>query len=146
MIDPKKAVRTAYFNLLNGALSSSALPVPVTDDVKSLASTAMIYVLLSNQSGAMGGTFQTFDTDESIVIDIVYKAVGYVNKEVLDGVAAQILALVLPSVGNTGLTSPSGFQINCVVLSDDKYLTLALNNSTSVVRRLLTFKQHVRQT
>lgn len=146
MIDPKKPLRTAYYNLLNGALTSNAVPVPVTEDIKTLGSAATIYVLLSNQSGSSAGTFQTFDTDESIVIDIVYKAGARANKDIVDGVAAQIIPLVLPSPGNTGLVSPAGLQINCVVLTDDKYLTLALNNSNSVVRRLLTFKQHVRQT
>lgn len=146
MIDVKKPVRKAYYELLNGALSYNATNVPVSDDAKKLADTASLYVILSNQSGVDAGTMHSFDSSEDIVIDIVHKGSSRVNKEVVDNVASQILNLVLPLPSTDGLPLQMGVQINCVRLSDDRYITLALNNSNSVVRRLLTFKQRVRQT
>lgn len=146
MIDVKQPVRKAYYDLLNGVLSYGGNVVPVTDDIKKLGDISTVYVLLSNQSGSDSSTFQTFDSDETIVLDIVFKAGTRANKEVVDAVAGQIVSLVLPIPGSTGLVSGPGVQINCVKLTGDTYLTLALNNSNSVVRRLLTFKQHVRQT
>ena len=146
MIDVKKPIRKAYFELLNGALSFGGNNVPVSDDAKKLADTASVYVILSNQAGSDAGTMQSFDSDENIVLDIVYKGSSRVNKEVVDDVASQIFNLVLPRPGEDGLPRQMGVQINCVRVSGDTYLTMALNSANSVVRRLLTFKQHVRQT
>lgn len=146
MIDVKQPVRKAYFDLLNGPLAFGGSPVPVVDDVKKLGDSSTIYVLLSNQTGTDASTFQTFDSEETIILDIVYKAGARTSKEVVDNIAGQIFALVLPAPGVTGLISGPGVQINCVKKSDDRYMTLALNSSNSVVRRLITFSQHVRQT
>lgn len=146
MIDVKQPVRQAYYDLLNGALTFGGNPVPVSDDIKKLADNSTIYVILSNQTGIDSSTFQTFDSEETIVLDIVYKAGARASKEVVDNIAGQICMLVLPAPGINGLTSAPGVQINCVKKSDDRYMTLALNSSNSVVRRLLTFSQHVRQT
>lgn len=146
MIDVKQPVRKSYYDLLNGALSFGGNPVPVVDDVKQLGDASMIYVIMANQTGADASTFQTFDSEETIILDIVYKAGARASKEVVDNIAGQIFGLVLPAPGVTGLVSGPGVQINCVKKSDDRYLPLTLNSSNSVVRRLLTFTQHVRQT
>lgn len=146
MIDVKLPIRKAYYDLLSGALTLNSNLVPVVDDAKNLGDASMTYVLLSNQTGSPANTFQTFDSFETIVVDIVAKAVSRSNKEVADNVAAQIIPLVITAPGMNGLVPGPEIQINCVELYDDRYLTLALNSSNSVVRRLLTFKQRVRQT
>ena len=146
MIDIKQPLRQAYYDLLNGVLTYNGNAVPVVDDVKKLADLATIWVLLNNQAGSDLSTFQTFDSEETIVLDIVFKATTRANKEIVDNIAGQILPLVLPAPGISGLISGPGMQINCVKLKDDRYVPLMLNNSNSVVRRLLTFSQRVRQT
>lgn len=146
MIDIKQPLRKAYFDLLNAVLVYNSIPVPVVDDIKYLGDTSTLYVLMSNQDGVDDSTFQTFDSTETITLQIVFKATARANKEVIDNIAGQILGLVLPAPGRTGLASASGVQISCVKLKDDRYLTLSLNASNSVVRRLLTFSHHVRQT
>lgn len=146
MIDVKQPLRMAYFDLLSGALTYGGNPVPVSDDAKKLGDASTLYVILSSQSGADSSTFQTFDSDETIVLDIVFKSGARVNKETVDNIAGQILAILIPYPGVSGLSSPPGTQINCVRLKDDRYLTLQLNSSNSVVRRLLTISHHVRQT
>lgn len=146
MIDVKLPIRKAYYDLLSGALTYNTNMVPVVDDAKNLGDPSLTYVLLSNQTGSPDNSFQTFDSHETIVLDIVYKAGARVNKEVVDNIAGQILPLVIPGPGSTGLSPGPEIQINCVELFADTYLTLGLNSSNSVVRRLLTFKQRVRQT
>lgn len=146
MIDVKTPVRTAYYNLLNGALTYNAVPVPIYDEAKAIDNNALAYVLMSNQDGVDASTFQTFDSEETIVLQIVFKATTMINKAAVDAIAGQILPLVLPAPGQTGLVSPSGVQINCVKLKDDRYMPTMLNGSNTVVRRLLTFSHHVRQT
>jgi hypothetical protein len=146
MIDVKQPVRKAYFDLLFAQLLYNGNPIPVVDDVKNLGDSSTVYVVLSNQDGVNVGTFQSFDSTEKITLDIVYKAQSRVNKEVVDSIAGQLFQLVLPAPNVTGLASPPGTQINCVEISDDRYMPTMFNGSNTVVRRLVTFKQHVRQT
>lgn len=146
MIDVKQPLRKAYYDLLNGTLVNGGNPVPISDDVKKLSDSSTVYVILSNQSGTDSSTFQTFDSDETIVLDIVFKSGARVNKDVVDGIAGQIVSAVLPVPGYNGLITDPGIQVNCVRKTDDRYLTLSLNSSNSVTRRLITFSQHVRQT
>lgn len=147
MIDIKLPLRTAYFQLLNGAIIYNAGIVPVSTDIKKLADgPASTYIILSNQSGGDISTFSSFNDQEEIVIDVVCKAKTRVNKEIVDTVAGQILALVIPSPGKNGLPPQAGIQIDCVQKTVDKELDLVLNASTTVNRRLLTFTQKVTQT
>jgi hypothetical protein len=146
MIDVKLPVRKAFYDLLNGALTYQGSLVPVVDDMKNLGDASTLWVLLSNQTGADSSTFQTFDSDETIVLDVVYKGASRVNKEQVDNVVGQILPLALPAPGSNGLNPFPSVQINCVKVSSDQYLTTALNSSNSVIRRLVTFRMHVRQT
>ena len=146
MIDVKLPVRKAYYELLNGSLLYNSTGVPVSDDIKKLQDAgANPYVLLSIQSGSDVSTMQSFDSDEDISVDIVYKA-ARANKQVVDNIAGQILALVLPSPGIDGLARQTGIQINCVRIIDDRDLGLTLGQASTMTRRRITFRQHVRQT
>lgn len=144
MIDVKRPLRKAYYELLNGNLTSGGNAVPVGDDV--VEDTADVYVILAAQSGSDNSTFQSFDSIETIDLDIVYKGGAFVNKGVVDNVANQILQLVVPSPQVNALPAQIGVQVNCVELTGDRYLDFGLNNSDSVVRRILTYTQKVRQT
>lgn len=148
MIDVSQPVRKAYYELLNGNLLYNGIGVPVSDDLKKLQdSGSSVYVLLSNQDGVNSDTMQSWDSDESIVLDIVFKAATRSNKAVVDNVAGQIFALLLPSpTAAAALPVQTGIQINCVRLDSSRYLTSSLGQANTLVRRLLTFKQHVRQT
>jgi len=146
MIDVKLPIRKAFYDLLNGQLTYGLNMVPVVDDIKNLGDAATAYVLLSNQVGVDASTFQTFDSDETLVLDIVFKAGSRSNKAVPDGIAGQILPLLMPAPGVNGLVPSASIQINCVQLHDDRYMPAMFNGSNTVTRRLLTFKMHVRQT
>lgn len=146
MIDVKLPVRKAFYDLLMGHLTYNANLVPVVDDTKNLGDNSTMYVLLSNQTGSDTSSFQTFDTNETLVLDVVFKAASRPSKEAVDNIVAQILPLVLPAPGTNGLQPSASVQINCVKVDSDQYLTLQLNSSNSVVRRLVTFKMRVRQT
>jgi len=146
MIDVKYPLRKSYYELLNGSLLYNGVGVPISDDLKKLQDAGTnLYVLITNQSGNDSGTMQSFDTDEDVVLDIVYKA-ARANKQVVDNVAGQILALVLPSPGIAGLIAQTGIQVNCVRVTDDRNLDLTLAQASTMVRRRITFRQHVRQT
>jgi hypothetical protein len=144
MIDVKHPLRKAYFDLLNGVLFYNTVPVSVGDDT--VDSDDPIYVILANQTGRDESTFQTFDSVETINIEVVAKGASFTNKNVVDNIASQILGLLLPSPQVNGLPQQIGIQINCVQLTGDTYLGFSLNAANSVVRRILTVTQKVRQT
>lgn len=145
MIDVKLGVRTAFFQALNGNLTYNSVPVPVSDDIKPFGSTSPIYVILASQSGAEKNTFSGWASDENIDLDIIFKASTQASKQPLDLVAAQILNLICPSVTASGLAPQPGMQFLNVKLQSDRYLSLALNASNTVERRILTFKLYVAQ-
>lgn len=147
MIDVKQPLRTAYYQLLNGALVYNAAIVPVSTDIKKLAdNTATTYVIISSQSGSDTSTFSSFDSQEDIIINVICKAKTRVNREIVDGIAGQILSLVLPAPASNGLPPQAGLQVDCVQLAMDRDLDLILDKSTTSNRRVLTFTQKVRQT
>lgn len=145
MIDVKQGVRTAFFNALNGNLTYQATPVPISDEVE-VTGNAALYVLIGYQSGVQKNTFDGFASEESLVLDIISKTTDLGAKEPLDQVAGQILAIICPSRPINGLGRQGGIQIINVRLDDDRYLSLSLNASNTMVRRLLTFKMYVSQT
>jgi hypothetical protein len=147
MIDVKQPIRKAFYDLLQGHLTyGNAVLAPVVDDMKALGDTSQAWVLLSSQDGVDASSFQTFDSTETIVLDITFKAATRANKNIVDAIAGQILPLVLPAPGVNGLVPNAAVQLSCVKVSDDRYITLGLNTSNSVIRRLITFKMHCRQT
>lgn len=147
MIDVKLPLRTAYFQLLDGALVYNSVPVPVSTDIKKLVdSSATTYVVISSQYGSDVGTFSSFNDQEYVVIDVVCKGKTRVNKDIVDQVAGQILALVIPSPGKNGLPPQAGIQIDCVQKTIDKELDIVVNPGTTVNRRVITFSQTVTQT
>lgn len=147
MIDVKLPLRKAYYTLLSGNVIYNSTPVPISSDIKKLAdNAAQTYIIISNQNGNDTSTMASFDTTESITLDIVCKAQTRVNKETIDSIANQILTLVMPSPRANGLPVQAGVHFDCVQLTSDRYLDLVINQGSTVNRRLLTFSQKVRQT
>lgn len=147
MIDVKLPLRTAYYQLLNGAIIYNATAIPISTDLRKLAdNAALTYIIIRAQTGIDKSTLNSFDSQEEIFLDIVNKAKTRVNNEIIENISNQIFGLVLPSVKANGLPAQPGIQIACVQLSGDRYLDLVLNSSTTAMRRILTFTQKVRQT
>lgn len=147
MIDVKQPLRTAYYQLLNGNLIYLTAAIPVGDDLVKLQSTgAQLYVFFSTQSGNDTSTFSSFDSKQTIVIDIVYRGKTRAPKSIVDNIAGQILNLVRPTPSTNGLPAQAGIAINNVQNIQDQTLDLQIDSSTTIRRRLLTFSQDVRQT
>jgi hypothetical protein len=144
MIDVHKKVRKAYYEALNGQLTYDGSPVSVWDE-KAEATTNNIYVLLSTQTATDTSTFSSFDTQTTILIDIVSKSQDRVSKDVLDEVAQQILTIILPTVTTNGLPAQSGVQILNVRKESDNYLPVQLSATGSIIRRLIRFSQRVHE-
>lgn len=149
MIDVKQAVRTAFFQLLNGQLTFGGNPIPVSEGMKIPGNTSPIYVILDGQTSSPKYVFNGWATDETIDIDINFKAGATVAKATLDNIAGQILALLYPDPANTGvygLPAQPGVQFLNLVVNADRDLSLSLNASNTLGRRILTLKLYVAQT
>lgn len=146
MIDVKSGLRKAYFDLLSGQLTYNGVQVPVSDDMVGPTAPGSLYVILAAQDGIDAPYFSGFSSWERINIDIISKTTVRASKQPLDMVAAQIFALVCPTPEMHGLADQPGMQINAVRFESDKYLSLTVNSSNTVERRILTFKQFIAQT
>ena len=146
MIDTKKPLRTAYFQVLSNAIQYNGQPVPVGDDMKNFGDSTPAYIVLSSQTESDRSTFQSFETTQDIVIDIVFKSLSRTAKAAVDDIAGQVMSLILPAPSQNGLPIQAGIQILCVEKVDDRDLPALLNNGNTVLRRLLTFRQIIRQT
>lgn len=149
MIDVKEPLRTAYFQALDGQLFYDGKPVPIGDEMAPFGDDVSLYVIIAGQSDGQENTFQSWGSFEELNLDIINKTTARNSKEPLDNVAGQILAILFPDPANkgvSGLPAQPGIQINSPVLSSNRYIPLSLNSSNSVLRRIMTFKQHILQT
>lgn len=144
MIDVKTAIRTAYVQALSG-LVYNGQPITVTDELSPLDGASNPYVIVAAQTGSEENTQISWGSVELINLDVIFKTPSRAAKKPVDDVCGLILATLLPMPGTTNLPAQEGVQINCVRLSEDRTIPVLLNGSNSVVRRVLTFKQHVLQ-
>jgi hypothetical protein len=145
MIDFKLLLRKAYFQALSGQVTYNANQVKFYSDVAELGSNDLVYVLMTNNSSSDRNTQQYFSSEEDFTLEVIFVAKTFANKSVVDGIANQILQIVLPNPQQNGLSQQPGISIiNCYKSSDD-YQTFQLVGGSSVVRRLITFSQQVTQ-
>jgi hypothetical protein len=141
MIDFKYILRSAYYALLNGNLTSGGNPVPVADTLDPIIDMGTIYVLLVNEVGISDNTHQSFMSEEKIRVDIIARGVR-VSTKTVDDLAGQILGIILPTPQNSALGNSK--IINCR-LTDDRYQNFHAAGANNVARRILTFTQTVAQ-
>jgi hypothetical protein len=143
MIDVKAPLRTAYYSLLNGQLTFNASNVPVSESVEKLADTSDLYVLLTQQNGQSQNTQDSWDSEETMLVDIVARGTR-VSKSTLDNIANQIFTLLFPSHHGRSLTG-TGITVANLRVTDDRYLVFTTTGGKNVQRRLITFTQLVSQ-
>lgn len=144
MIDVKQPLRTAYYSLLSGHLVYKTKVVPVSDSVEKLAVTDDIYVLFTQQNGSEQNTQSSWNSLETILIDIVSRGTR-VSKETVDNIASQIFSLVCPTPQTNALPIQGGLHFGSVRVTDDRYLVFGQVGGKNVTRRLITFTQLVTQ-
>lgn len=144
MIDVKAPLRTAYYSLLAGHLVFNAKIVPVSDSVEKLAVTDDIYVLLTQQYGTEQNTQASWQSLETILVDIVTRGTR-VSKLTCDNIASQIFSLVCPTPQTNALPIQGGLHFGSVRVTSDNYLVFGQVGGKNVTRRLITFTQLVTQ-
>lgn len=144
MLDTAKPVRQAFYNLLNGAITYDSFSVGVSDEkLKAGNTNDSNYVILSSQTASPDYTKTSRDEICTIVIDIITKQGNSVSKDIADSIAGQILTLVSSTPNTHNLVAPSPFQFLDLKKESDSYLPLQLSDTTSIMRRLMTFSLRV---
>lgn len=138
-------LRKAIYELLNGQLTFDSAIVPVFDGKVKQGESSNSYVLIGNTSSVDNSTFSGWSRRMSTVVDIVTKMTDTSSTDIADSIAAQILELMMPTIGGNGLVQ-ANFQYVNVSLNTDRYLELQQNPTTIMLRRLLTFLTIVNQT
>lgn len=130
MKDVSYKLRKAYFALLNTVLDVNVYDETATQDAGN-------YVILSAQNSAISHTKDTFETEASIVIDVVTRFKGNVGtKKTCDEIANAILEAVMPTPSTIGLTV-DGFRV--VSLEVSTQTLSAQFGDEFIIRKLLTF-------
>lgn len=144
MKNPVGRIKTAWFNKLNGALTYSAVTIPVfREDADRLQAvltglTFAVYVLIRAGGSRPERTGETFMKRVWVYVQIVTrfeKSTGLDDK-VVDEVDEQIQQLAWPTVVDDGLTNPIGFHVQNVSPEDEIYETVVDE----------TFKYHIKTT
>lgn len=142
MRDYNKALRTGYFQRLNGAVLSNSAAIPVYSKMAP-NDASYPYIILSTQTGVEASTKNDQGQDNTILIDIVTGFVGAVNDEIADDIADQVYQLIHPSNQNFVDVGP-----NLQIISTDLLLDTTVegqNNTYKLFRRLIRFGHKIHE-
>lgn len=144
-MDRELSIRKAYYQALNGHLSSNSVNIPVTDGQIDQAQPDNLYVVFDNQNTniSLTGAANMQNFISTITLGIVSKQSFSVAKSILDNVGEQIEHIITPSAGFSSLVSPTGWQINCVYLRTAGYMEVKIDKTTTIAVKLLMFEQKI---
>src|SRR5579864_3745492 len=111
MIDFKNPLRTAYYQLLYNKLLIGGQFVPVSDSVEKIADKESVYVLFTQQNGQSQNTHHSWNSIESMTIDVITRG-QRVAKSTVDKVVSQIYSILFPTpYGLSALPAQPGISI-----------------------------------
>lgn len=142
MKDTKKILRHAVLNALDGNITYDGNNVPVYDEKNENEN---IYILLSNQQEFDDNPDGSFITRSTIDYEVVQKSGYSVSKDAIDDINEQILEILIPTQGTTGLTIPSGFQFHNVKRESSRSLAFEISPTESIVRNITTISTIIQQ-
>jgi hypothetical protein len=144
MKDGVKFIKDAYYTLLDGAVTYNGSPIPVYDEESDPAGNDY-YIIVSTVTDTNIGNKHKFFNETTVLIDVITK-IDYTlpkQKEIVDVITGKVLNLVIPSVGTTGLTEDSNFQIVDVRKETSYHFPILDTGSKKIVRRLTRFSQTI---
>lgn len=142
MKDTKRILRQAIFNALDGNITLNGNPVPVYDEKNENEN---VYILLSNQQEFDDSPDGSFITRSTIDYEVVQQTGYSVSKDDIDDINEQILEILIPTQGTTGLTIPSGFQFHNVKRESSRSLAFEISPTESIVRNITTISTIIQQ-
>lgn len=147
MLDTMEPFQLSVFNKLNGALNYNSTNVPVSDELKRLAVSADLFVILSTQQESDSvETSDTFITTSSIDIEVWMKTEYSTSKRPVHDVSNQILQLLIPApYGQNGLGVQDHFQFQNVRRTRALTRTVALSDTQTITGKIITISADIVQ-
>ena len=142
MKDTKKILRHAVFNALDGNITYEGNNIPVYDEKNENEN---IYILLSNQQEFDDSPDGSFITRSTIDYEVVQQTGFSVSKDAIDDINEQILEIIIPNQGETGLTIPSGCQFHIVKRESSRSIAFEISPTESIVRNITTISTIIQQ-
>lgn len=132
-----KAIRTAYYNALNG-ITYNGNTVTVYDDLP-IGTLPDQYVYINDITEAGTDNNQQFVSDVVITLDAVVRQYKKVDRDVVDGIAEEVCDTILPTVQGLVLTD-TNFQIINLTRDGFQYLN-DYDGDYHIVRKIMRFRQ-----
>lgn len=133
-----KAIRTAYYNVLNGNVILNSKFVPIFDAYALPDGIPYPYILLSSQTSNQLSIKRCNRYNASILIDIVTGGTDPIGRGDAEDIAEQVGAVVNPDTFIDIDLSDFGFQLGNTTRESDNDLS-DKNNIYYIYRKLLTY-------
>lgn len=132
-----KAIRTAYYNALNG-ITYNSNTVTVYDDLP-IGTLPDQYVYINDITEAGTDNNQQFVSDVVVTLDVVVRQYKKVDRDTVDGIAEVVCNTLLPTVTGLVLTE-TNFQIINLLRDGFQYLN-DYDGDYHIVRKIMRFRQ-----
>jgi hypothetical protein len=142
MLDCANNVRQIYLGLLNGNLTYNGKNVPVYGETP-FVTAPQYYVVIGSITESGNNTNHNFSNDVDVVIDIFAEQYKVYNNSVVDGIASQILNLLIPTTGVKGFADAQ-FEVYPMSRINSQYLPLQ-SGQNFVARKIITISNLVNQ-
>jgi hypothetical protein len=133
-----KAVRTAYFNALDGQITFNALPVPIFDAYALPDGVSYPYILLSSQTSNQLMIKRCKRYNSSILVDIVTGSTDPIGRSDAEDIAEQIDNIINPNDFIDIDLSAYNYQLGNTNRDNDTDLS-DKNGLYYIYRKLLTY-------
>jgi hypothetical protein len=143
MLDVGKALRKAYFDLLDGNITYNTVTVPIYDLMTEDA-TEDLFVVIGNSYFDNRDTLSNFNTGAVMILQIFHRTYMASSKDAVDSVADQICQLLIPTPASNGLVIDTDFAVHNVQMESSSYVEFQ-PNAERVVQRVLRFRQVVQE-
>lgn len=142
MRDCSNNVRVIYVNALNGNLTYNGKDVPVYGQTP-FKTTPQNYVVISAITESANNTNNSFGNNVDVTIDIFSEQYRVYDNAVVDDIAGQILAILIPHTGVDGFDD-TYFEVFPMARTSSSYLPLQ-NGDNFVARKLITISNLVNE-
>ena len=144
MKDPIKAIKTAYQNLLNGAVDFSGSPVPCFIGEGNITSNNSC-MIISGVTAKGNRNKAIFSYEVSVTVDIISKQKVLLSDPFnpVDVIAEKAMQLILPTLTTSGLTVDSDFQLQTANFDSSNYQLVEDLQSGRLMRRQITFVHNI---
>ena len=149
MIETADKLSNSWYALLNDQITYSGKTVKgykedAPEDTDTSPTVSEHYYIIRVEGETDQSNKKSFVNDTVVIVDIVTKFENNVNRAVVDNIAGQIDALVLPTQ-QTGLAAQSGMQILNVKRETTNYLREG-DNINNYYRKVSRYNHRLLQT